>query len=186
MFRAFFKNQGSTWTDQPSPAGGLGDLLGVRLDGFYSIPPIPAVGLRSPRETAMDWNDERGTFAVEVTSDASGFHLPASTRIRYHTWAETYILTTADAVMRYGDGFYKGGVAAARNSVGQGKAYTIGFWGDTVIPRPIYDALGLKQFERPERDSHGTIEVMRLEGDNQHALEIRLNHYRNTASLSFD
>jgi beta-galactosidase GanA len=183
MFRAFFKTQGSTWTDQPHPAGKLGDLLGVSVDEFFSVPPVPSVGMRRRGDTGMDWNDERGTFALEVSGGAVGFGLPTATRARYHTWAEVLKANSAEAIMHYGDGYYKEGVAAAAHKVGKGTAYTVGFWGEQVIPRSIYTALDLKRFEIAERDSHGTVEVVKMEDKSGNAVEIRLNHFRHSVSL---
>ncbi|MEP7285499.1 MAG: beta-galactosidase [Chloroflexota bacterium] len=180
MFRAGFKNQGNTWTDQPMPAGGLSDLLGVTVDEFISIPPIPAVGMRSPRETAMDWNDERGMHVAEVASNSSGFGLPMSTRSRYNTWAEILKPTSAEALTRYADGYYKDGIAATVNHVGKGAAYTVGYWGDSVIPRLIWQALDLKRHEIAERDSNGTLEVVRLQDEAGNTVELRFNHNRRT------
>ncbi|HVO71309.1 MAG TPA: beta-galactosidase [Aggregatilineaceae bacterium] len=181
-FRAFYKNPTNTWTDQPLPAGGLSDLLGVTVDEFLSIPATPQVGLRSPRETGLDWNDERGTVVVEATTDKPSFGLPLPTRARYHTWAEVLKPGTAAPLLRYADGYYRDGVAATVNKVGQGSAYYLGCWGEAIIPHAIWTALALDRLGVNEK--HEELEIIRLEGAAGEPIEMRINHTKRTVSVT--
>jgi beta-galactosidase len=188
-FRAFFKNQGNTWSDQPTPAGGLSELLGLTVDESISIPPIPAVGLRTPGEPSADWDDDRGSHVADLEAKlpgigfGEGFGVPP--KVRYHVWAEVLKPTTAAPLMRYVDGYYKDGLAAAVNKVGKGAAYTIGCWCDPAIPRSIWHALGLHQRALTDRDipRTATIEVAKMQTDSGKPVEIRLNHGKRTVTL---
>lgn len=190
-FRAFFKNAGNTWTDQPMPAGGLSNLLGLTVEEFISLPPTPAVGWRRPDDPSPDWDDDRGANVVDVAAKqpgygfGEGFGLPP--KVRYRLWAEVYHLTTAEPLMRYADGYYKDGVAAAVNRIGKGAAYTIGCWTDPIIPRSIWQALGLPKLavvESKDLPRGNTFEVIKLEDESGKAFELRLNHTKRTLTIS--
>jgi beta-galactosidase len=186
-FRAFFKNPGNTWSDQPTPAGGLGELLGVQVEEFVSIPSVAAVGMRGPGETAPDWDDDRGSTVHDVTPRPSagfgeGFGLPP--KVRYHTWAEVLKPTSASVLMRYGDGYYRDGVAVTVNKVGSGEAYMLGCWTDPILPRNVWQALDLQKLAAKETDTRSTvIEIIRLQDEAGTPVEIRLNHTKRTVSL---
>lgn len=186
-FRAFFKNQGNTWTDQPMPAGGLSDLLGVTVDEFLSIPPIPITGMRHPNETAPDWNDERGSHISDITGRAQmgfGESFGLSAKARYHLWAEILKPTQAAPLMRYSDGYYKDGVAATVNHVGQGAAYLIGCWCEPVIPRTIWQALELQHHAVASSEQrNAVIEIARLRDEHGQTVELRINHSKHTITL---
>lgn len=188
-FRAFFKNPGSTWTDQPMPAGGLGELLGVRVDEFFCIPPVKWVGLRRPDEIAPDWDDDRGSHVSDLAGKTpgygfgEGFGMPA--KLHYHTWAETLTPSAAEPLMRYVDGFWKDAVAATVNKVGAGEAYYLGCWCDKIIPRSLWQALGLESLAIKVEDGPrgAAIEIVRLQDADGHLHEVRINHAKRTVTL---
>jgi beta-galactosidase len=189
-FRAFFKNAGNTWTDQPMPAGGLDDLLGVSIEEFISVPANKWVGLRHPDEPGPDWDDERGSHVIDIAARVpgigfgEGFGVPP--KVKYHTWAEVLKLSTAEPLMRYADGYYKDGVAAAVNKLGDGAAYIIGCWGEKIIPRSIWQALGLQGLGIPAEDGArgGAVEIVRMQDEAGQPVEVRLNHAKRTVSVT--
>jgi beta-galactosidase len=186
MFRAGFKTQGSTWTDQPMPAGGLSDLVGATVDEFFSIPPTPSVGRRAPDDHADDWNDERGSYVNDLAARASigfgdNFGLPQKTR--YHTWAEVLKPTTAEVLLRYGDGYYKDGVAATVHKVGQGNAYYLGCWCDPILPRVLWSALGLQKHVLTSDVRGAVMEIARMQTESGENVEVHLNHTKRTVTL---
>jgi len=189
-FRGFYKNPGNTWTDEAMPAGGLSELLGVTVDEYLSIPPIPSVGLRRPGDSSADWDDDRGSHIVDLGTKppamgfGEGFGVPPKSR--YRLWAEVLKLSTATPLLRYVDGYYKDQIGGAVNHVGQGAAYSIGCWGDQIIPRSVWQACGLNKLAMPERDlpRGSTFEVVTLEDEKGGAVELRLNHSKRAISLA--
>jgi len=188
-FRAFFKNPGSTWTDQPMPAGGLGELLGAYVDEFLSIPPVKSVGWRRPDDPSADWNDERGANVIDIEAKLPGFGFGEGfgvpPKARYRLWAEILKPTTATPIMKYADGYYKDGVAATANKVGEGMAYLIGCWCDSIIPKSVWKATGLAALAIPERDlpRGAVMEVIKLHDAASNPVELRLNHSKHTVSF---
>lgn len=186
LFRAFFKNPGSTWTDQPMPAGGLSDLLGMTVDEFLSIPLVPNVGLRPPIDKADDWNDDRGSHVNDVSARpgigfGENFGLP--TKTRYQLWAEVLKPTTATAILRYSDGYYKDGVAATANKVGQGTAYYLGCWCDPILPRVLWQALGLQKHVVTSDVRGAVTEIVKLVDETGQNVDVLLNHTKHTVTL---
>jgi beta-galactosidase len=191
FFRAFVKEQGNTWTDRPMPAGGLSDLLGLTVDEFFSIPPVKSVGMRTEADaTYDDWNDDRGSHVADIEAKRPGlgfgdsFGVPP--KMRYGLWAEVLKPTSATPVMRYVDGYYKDGIAATVNKVGAGQAFYIGTYAEQVIPRSVWQATGLAGLEMSEKDRarNTVMEIIRLQDDQGQAVEMRINHTKNTVSLA--
>lgn len=188
-FRAFFKNLGSTWTDQPMPAGGLGELFGVEVDEFFSIPPISSVGWRSSDAPYPDWDDDRGSHVIDIEAKLPGFGFGESfgvpPKVRYAVWAEVLKPTTATPIMRYADGYYKDGAAATANKVGKGMAYYLGCWCEHPIPKSVWKAAGLAALALPERDlPRGVVmEVIKMVDEAGNPVEIRINHSKRTVTL---
>ncbi len=188
-FRAHFKNPGNTWTDQPMPAGGLSDLLGVTVDEFISIPPVPTVGIRPPSEPSADWDDERGAHVHDIAAKTQGMGFSegfgVAPKVRYRLWAEVLKPTTAEPIMRYADGYYKDGIAGTVNKVGAGAAYYIGCWGEPIIPRSVWQALDLQTFSLTEKDAPRgqTIEMIRMEDATGNPVTVRLNHTKRLVTV---
>jgi beta-galactosidase len=185
-FRAFFKEAGNTWTDQPMPAGGLGDLLGVAVEEFFSIPPVPTVGLRMPGDKSDDWNDERGSYVNDIAARPAmgfgeSFGLPQKTR--YQLWAEVLRPSTAEVILRYGDGYYKDGAAATANKVGQGTAYYLGCWCEPILPRVVWQALGLQKHALTSDVRGSVVEIVRMQDESGQIVELHLNHTKRALTL---
>lgn len=187
-FRAFFKNQGNTWTDQPMPAGGMADLVGATVDEFLSIPPVPMVGLRGPGDPMPDWNDERGANVTDIGHKPVGMGFGegfgVAPKQHYRLWAEILAPSTATPILRYADGYYKDAVAGTVNKVGAGEVYYIGCWSDTFLPRSVWQGLGLQQHAIAERDlpRNAVFEVVKMHDEAGNVVEVRLNHSKRTVS----
>lgn len=189
-FRAFFKHKGNTWTDQPMPAGGLSELLGVTVDEFLSIPPIPSVGWRTPNDPSPDWDDDRGAHVTDIAAKTTGIGFGegfgVAPKLRYRLWAEVLTPTTAEVIMRYADGYYKDGAAATVNKVGEGAAYYIGCWSQPLIPRSIWQALDLTRFEPTANDlpRGQTVEIVPMQDAEGKTVEVRINHSKRTVTFT--
>ncbi|MCS6872666.1 MAG: beta-galactosidase [Anaerolineae bacterium] len=188
-FRAFFKNPSNTWTDQPMPAGGLSELLGMTVDEFLSIPPVPSVGWRLPDDPTADWDDERGAHVSDIAAKTTGigftegFGVPP--KLRYRLWAEVLKPTTAEVLMRYTDGYYEGAPAATMNKVGHGAAFYIGCWTEPLIPRSIWQALDLARFEVEDKElpRGQTFELITLYDSDNKPVQVRINHSKRTVTF---
>jgi beta-galactosidase len=188
-FRAGFKTQGSVWTDQPMPAGGLSELFGAVVDEFISISPRPEVGIREAGSKWADWNDDRGSHVVDLQAKLPGFGFGDSFGVppkeRYSLWAEVLKPTTATPIMRYADGYYKDGIAATANKVGAGMAYLIGCWLEPFIPRSVWAATGLSKLATIDREvSRNVVEIFKMEDPAGNSVEMRVSHGKNTVTFS--
>lgn len=187
LHRAFFKEQGNIWTDQPMPAGDLSALLGMTVDDFFSIPSTPAVGSnRAPNEDVDDWNDDRGSFVNDLSSRGGmgfGENFGLNAKTRYKLWAEILMSTTANTILRYGDGFYKDSVAATMNRVGQGEAYYLGCWCSPILPQVVWKALNLERLAIKSEQRNAVIEIARLQDPAGNSVEVAINHTKRTVSF---
>lgn len=114
-FRAFAKEQGSIWTDQPLPAE-LSDLLGLTIEEYLALP-------------------QNVTGKTQFVNNGQPY--------AYHLWAETLQLDTAQPLCTYTDHYWAEKVAVAQNKVGDGLVVTLGCWFNEIIPPPVWQALGL-------------------------------------------
>jgi beta-galactosidase len=155
-FRAFVKDKHNLWSDQPLPAG-LEVLLGVQVEEVLGLPP-----------------DYRGAAR----------NVNGSLAFPYWKWAEVLAPTTAEPLLFYNQFYWRDRAAVTLNRVGPGLAIYAGCWFEHMLPRPVWEALGLTElalpFEVPE-----AVEAIPIEFDDGEGL-LLLNHNAEPVTLTLD
>lgn len=146
-FRAFVKAPANNWSDKPLPAG-LDTLLGLQVEEALGLPP-----------------DMRG-----AARNATG-----SLSFPYWRWAELLTPTTAQPLLFYNQFYWRDQVAATVNKVGRGAAVYVGCWFEHMLPRTIWEALGLDAFALPFTLPEG-VEGIALNFEDGQAGLLLLNH----------
>lgn len=155
-FRAFVKDKANVWSDQPLPAG-LETLLGARVEEYLGLPP-----------------DYRG--AARTADGRLAFP--------YWKWAEILSSTTAEPLLFYNQFYWRDRVAVTQNRVGAGLALYVGCWFEHMLPRPVWEALGLAELALPF-ELPAEVEAIPIDFDDGEGV-LLLNHNAEPVTLALD
>lgn len=146
-FRSFVREQSNIATNQPLPAD-IADLVGLNVQNYWTVPP----------EDHQDWPEHRTGTLIKSPHQALDLKI----------WAEQLVLTSAEALYTYSDGFMSGQPAITRNKLGHGQVFYVGCWVKD------FNALALAQNWLPVADAHN--QQAMLHGDDGSQWHVQLNH----------